>query len=210
MINTEKVFERLDLGTSRVTSVIAVRTAIDDEAESNKKAKAEDLIFQLLGVKVVYEDQKKARFVAMKVAEEAWKVNHKIDDEQMFLHDVEVKIDAFMTNPNNAFMFVKPESYSAEPTEMKAVVAGVDTEVAIKKDGSIKKGGKEVLARELYKKHVLESNEPLSNQGFIAVLIKDLGMSKAGATTYAYNCKKALGEPEGGIVKSKKGRKAKQ
>lgn len=209
MLNTEKVFERLALGNSRITSVIAVREAIEAETDSNRKAKAEDLIFQLLGVKVVYEDREKARFVAMKVAEEAWKVNHKIDDEATFLHDVEVKIDAFMTNPRNHFMFVKPEGYSAEPVEMKAIVTGVTTEVAIKKDGSIKKGGKEILARDLYKLHVLESKEPLSNQGFIAVLMKELDMSKAGATTYAYNCKKALGEPEGGIVKSKKGRKAK-
>lgn len=124
MLNTEKVFERLALGNSRITSVIAVREAIEAETDSNRKAKAEDLIFQLLGVKVVYEDREKARFVAMKVAEEAWKVNHKIDDEATFLHDVEVKIDAFMTDPRNGFMFVKPEGYSAEPVEMKAIVTG--------------------------------------------------------------------------------------
>jgi hypothetical protein len=50
----------------------------------------------------------------------------------------------------------------------------------------------------------------MTNQQFIALVMKELKMSKPGATTYAYNAKKELGEPEGGIVKAKKGRKAKE
>ena len=67
---------------------------------------------------------------------------------------------------------------------------GIDDKVEVKADGKIKKGGKQILAAELYKKHVVETENPVDNQGFIKILMAELGMTKAGATTYAYNCKK--------------------
>lgn len=204
MLNTAQVFERLQLGTSPMTAVAAIRDRIDNA--TIKSTEAEKVIFEILGVKVHYENEDKARLVAKAVGEEAWKANHEIDDVAVFISACEARIDKFMTNPHNAFHFVKPE-YTTVQGEMKQVVEGVDLKVEVKQDGSIKKGGRQVLAAELYKKHVLETKEPVTNQGFIAILIKELGMSKAGATTYAYNMKKELGEPEGGLVKSKKGRK---
>jgi hypothetical protein len=39
---------------------------------------------------------------------------------------------------------------------------------------------------------VVDAEVPLTNQGFIKLLMDELDMSKAGATTYSYNCKKAL------------------
>jgi flavin-binding protein dodecin len=206
MLNTQQVFERLQLGTSRVTAVQAIREAIEDAADP--KAKAEEIIFQVLGVKATYDDAQKARYVAMAVGEDAWKANHAIDDENTFLHACEARIDAFMANPRNTFIFVKP-AYQAVQGEMKQVAKTVDIQVEVKKDGSIKKGGREAIAQALWKKHVLEATTPLSNQEFIALLMKESGMGKPGATTYAYNCRKELGEPAGGLTKSKKGRKAK-
>ena len=89
------------------------------------------------------------------------------------------------------------------PTDL-AVTLGLelfttaDVELA---DGSIKKGGKELLAVELYKKYTSELNgAPYQNQAFIAILVAQLGMSKAGATTYNYNMKKKFG----GEIASKK------
>lgn len=204
MLNTAQVFERLQLGTSPMTAVAAIRDRIDNA--SVKSTEAEKIIFEILGVEVHYENEDKARLVAKAVGEEAWKANHNIDDAELFLRKCETRIDGFMNNPRNAFHFVKPE-YAAVQGEMKQVVEGIDVQVQVKEDGSIKKGGRQILALELYKKHVLESKTPVTNQQFIAILVKDLDMSKAGATTYAYNCKKELGEPEGGIVKSKRGRK---
>ena len=206
MVNTQLVFERLDLGTSRFAAVQAVQAAI--ETAEQPQEKAQDLIFQIIGIKVVYDNADKARLVAKAVADEAWKANHQISNEEEILKICEVRIDKFMAA--EPWHFAKPQVYQAVATEQKQVSELVETKVEVKTNGSMKKGGKEVLARELYKKFVLEvkPEDALDNQGFIKLLIKELDMSKAGATTYAYNCKKALGEPVGGMKKSKKGRKA--
>jgi hypothetical protein len=190
-----------------VTSVQAIRAVIEDA--NDPLAKANELIFQILGVKVTYEDEAKARYIAMAVAEGSWKANHQIEDESAFLSACEARIDAFIADPINAFFFAKP-AYTPSQGELKQVATTVDVQVEVKADGKIKKGGREVIAEALWKKHVLEATTPLSNQEFIALLMKESGMGKPGARTYAYNCKKTLGEPAGGLVKSKRGRKAKE
>lgn len=208
MINTQLVFERLDLGASRFAAVQAVRTVV--ESDANPQEKAQELIFQIIGIKATYDNPDRARLVAQAVVDEAWKAEHKIDNEQELLHICEVRIEKFMTDPKNACHFVKPVMYQAVATTSQQVTTLVETKVEVKADGKMKKGGKETLAQELYKKFVLEvkPEDALDNQGFIKLLIKELDMSKAGATTYAYNCKAKLGEPVGGMKKSKKGRKA--
>lgn len=206
MINTEAVFQRLNLGSSRTDAVQRIRELV--EGANDPAAKASGVIKDILGLETKYEDDGRALHIAQKVAEEVFKANHKVDNENELLTQCEKFVDAFRADPKNAWMFAKP-TRNVEPTETKQVVKGIDTKVEVKANGKIKKGGKQVLAAELYKKHVLEAKKAATNQEFIAILVKELGMSKAGATTYAYNCKKQLGEPAGGIVKAKKGRKAK-
>lgn len=205
MLNTKAVFERLNLGTTGQHALQTVREKID--LANDPLAKSNELINTMVGVDRKYDNAIFARLVAMAVADNAFKVNHEIADVEEFLNQAEARIKKLMDDPNNAFMFVPTvRTVTGAPTVTKDI-AGV--KVAVKDNGKIKKGGKELAAHELYKKHVLESAKPASNQEFIAVLMKELQMSKAGATTYAYNCKKKLGEPAGGIVKAKKGRKAK-
>lgn len=99
-------------------------------------------------------------------------------------HDAIIKAMPWITAKADAIAVSDPQV---------AVVAGIDMKVSVNKDGKIKKGGKQVLAAELYKKYVKDAAVPLDNQGFISVLVKELGMSKAGATTYNYNLKKEFG-----------------
>lgn len=115
-------------------------------------------------------------------------------DEAVVLANSKARVARLMSAPQHQWMFAKaePTSYGGATTNV-AVAAGIEMKVAIKADGSIKKGGKELLAAELYKKHVLESATPVDNQGFIAILVKELGMTKSGATTYNYNMKKKFG-----------------
>lgn len=205
MLDVSKEIERHGLGESPIRVMQNVRDSID----TNPKplARAIEMVRLMTGQERQYDDIQFARFVAMKCGEEAMKLKGQIPDPEAFLVDIEASTKAFLESPKNGWLFVK--ATAVIPTEQKEVVEGLDVKVAVKKDGSIKKGGKQVLAAELYKKHVLEAAKPATNQEFIKVLEKELGMSKAGATTYAYNCKKQLGEPEGGLVKAKKGRKAK-
>ena len=74
---------------------------------------------------------------------------------------------------------------------MVQVVSSVDVKVEVKDNGQMKKGGKQIIALELYKKFVVDAEEgnKLSNSDFVKLLMKELGMSLAGSRTYAYNCK---------------------
>lgn len=198
MINTEHVFQRLDLGSSRLTAVQKIREAVVNA--TSPKSKAIAIIKDILGIERQYSSVEKARLVAMAVGEEAFKANHSIGDVDEFIAMCEKRIDAFMSDPNNAFHFAKPQD--AEVTT-ETVVEGIDVKVAVKADGKIKKGGKEILALELYKKHVLEAQKALTNQEFIAILMRDLNMSKAGATTYAWNVDKKMGSK---LIKKRRGK----
>lgn len=84
------------------------------------------------------------------------------------------------------------------PVYTKKEVEGVTLQM--KDDGKIKKGGKQILAKALYEKHTGKSNAEL-----IAIFMKELDMSKPGATTYVYNMKK-----QAGVKPGKRGRKAKE
>jgi len=55
-----------------------------------------------------------------------------------------------------------------------------------------KKGLKQEAAKKIY-----EGNRGAENRVIIELFMKQLDMTKAGATTYLYNIKKALGEPVG-------------
>lgn len=114
-------------------------------------------------------------------------------DEQAMLDDVRARISNLMSAPQHKWLFAKAKPATGQSTEQVAVAKDVALTVAVKADGSIKKGGKELLAVELYKLHVVNTATPVDNQGFIKILIKELGMTKSGASTYAYNMKKKFG-----------------
>lgn len=211
MIETKHAFERLDLDSScAIRAVQQVSERVMDDA--NPVAHAEQLLHDILGASVSFKDARVARLTAAKAAELTIRADHKIEDVDALLNQASNHVAKFLADPKNAWMWAEAEttSFGAPVAVTKAVVEGIDTKVAVKADGSIKKGGKQVLVAELYKKNVLEAETPMTNQQFIALIVKELKMTKSGATTYAYNVKKELGEPEGGIVKSKKGRKAKE
>jgi hypothetical protein len=209
MINTEAAFTHLGLHTTCATAAVQLaRDKLGDNV-STILSKSVEMIHNVLGLDVTFANAREARLVACKAIELAVQANHIIEDPEALVATAREKITKFLGNPDNAWMWAEAEASPGVATTQVAVVEGLDTKVAVKADGSIKKGGKQVLVAEMYKKNVLEAETPMSNQQFIALVVKELKMSKAGATTYAYNAKKELGEPEGGIVKAKKGRKAK-
>ena len=83
------------------------------------------------------------------------------------------------------FQFLVPSVESPKP----------EVGVAVVSDGKggtrIKNGGRKILVQNLYQKHVIDAVPPMPNKEFVELLVKELGMSKAGATTYAYEAKKA-------------------
>ena len=78
-------------------------------------------------------------------------------------------------------------------------IGDIQVQVAVNTNGKIKKGGKQVLAAELFKTHILNNAEPMSNKEFVELLMKELDMTKLGANTYLFNLRK-----EHGMVNSRK------
>lgn len=185
MINAKPVLLHMGLtATSPSRIVEEIRDTIEEAGNPLKKAN--QIIADLTQLPASYTDLTLARHVAQYVAQIA--VAHESFDAEETIMVAEAHSAKIIgTMP---WAFVKEEATTGQGETKSAIVEGIDVKVAIKSDGKIKKGGKQILAAELYKKHVTESETPLSNQDFIKVLMKELGMTKAGATTYRYNLAK--------------------
>lgn len=200
------------IGFTTPSAIAAVQTARElmSDGDVVNPAKGAVLINKLLGLNLTAKDlltdmpdEKYAGhwelMVAQGVAETVVKNVGVPLDEAEVLSNARARAKRLCLNPMNQCWFAKPEATEMS-TEQVIVASGIETKVAVKADGSIKKGGKEVLAIELYKKYVAELNgAPYSNQAFIAILVAQLGMTKAGATTYNYNMKKK----HGGVIEAK-------
>lgn len=187
---------------STIHAVQQVRTFVED---GDRPQQAVKLIDKLVGVHIdttKFFDQPVgtadhwAVMVSQAVVEGCIKRNCIVEDANEVIEAAFTRAQAYILNPLNKWQFVPNETTSAVTSggEVKAVTTMVDTKVEVKADGKIKKGGKEVLANALYTKYVADLNgAEYSNQAFIAILVKELGMTKAGATTYNYNMKKKHG-----------------
>ena len=160
---------------------------------------AHRFIFNMTSIPVVYTDLLLARVVAQSIAIDAITIDsYTFEDsisrgEHRYHELVKKQPECRLKyEPSETPTFSTPKS-----TTSIAVAEGISTKVEVKADGKIKKGGKQVLAAEMYALHVTNSKTPMSNQEFIALLMKELGMTKAGATTYRYNLAKAGAEKAG-------------
>jgi hypothetical protein len=202
MLDTRPALDRLGISTtSAMHAVQQVRLWIEDGAEADRLNRTNDLLERILGVKLTMADVNDrpvatpityAVTIAQAAVEATIQQSGMVDNVDLLMSNARARADKFITNPSHKWMFAVPETTETS-TEQVAVADGIDVKVAVKADGKIKKGGKEILAIALYEKHVKNAATPVDNQGFIAILMKELGMSKAGATTYNYNMKKKFG-----------------
>lgn len=188
-------FTRHGISTTSLSAAVQdVRSYIEQSAQ-----RATQLIFDLIGVRVEFTDLETAIVTAQAIVENIFKSDLAFDEPNAVLEAAKVRCDKLMNDPKRAWVHDKSDSqFGQKPStpngQMAKVSASVDVVVEVKSDGQIKKGGKQVLADALYKKHVLEAETPLTNQEFIALLQKDLQMTKSGSTTYAYNCRNKYGQ----------------
>ena len=158
-------------------------------SSSDPTRTASNIFKQVLDVDInFHQDPVLARVTCSKMIEQVVKAGCQIDDVPSLVSISKEYAEQFCDK--HPYLYSKKEVPTTPTSTIKQVVQDVDVKVAVNSDGSIKKGGKQQLAVEMYKKYVTENEKPLTNQQFIAVLMKELEMSKAGATTYAYNCKK--------------------
>lgn len=209
---TERALNTLGLPFgSRIGAVQAVRDLV---GESNPSATvAVKLINGLLGTSISQADfltgvdPKLAGdyglMVAQGVAEMIAMAGGLPIDEVDVLIQVKARVARLMADAQHKWMFAKtPSVSSGGPTTEVAMIHDIDVKVEVKADGKIKKGGREVMAEALYQKRVIDSGQPVTNQEFIQILIKELGMTKGGATTYAYNVDKKMGNK---LIKKQRG-----
>lgn len=193
------------LGIPSGTRIGAVQAAREKVGESNPDpAVAVKLVNDLLGTSVTLSDfllgvdpklhGDYGLMIAQGVAEMiSINVGQPVDEVNLLVQ-VKARVARLMADSQHKWMFAKtPTMSSGGPTTEVAVIHDIDVKVEIKADGKIKKGGREVMAEALYQKRVIDSGQPVTNQEFIQILIKELGMTKGGATTYAYNVDKKMG-----------------
>lgn len=189
MLNIAHTCEKMEIDLSSVTR--AIQAVRDIVGETDTCVKASKLIRSLLSIDVKFEDADVARVTSLAVAEAIAKCEGEIADEAVLFAQAVERAERHMKSPRNAWMYVKPEAESG-PVETKAI-EGTELNVVIKADGRIKRGGKQQVAEALFAVHVLNSETPCDNACFVKILMKEAGMSLAGARTYAHNCRKANG-----------------
>lgn len=179
MLSVQQVLTRLKIdNTSRCGAVQDVRTLI--ESSENPLEVARSIINNLTVIgDYSGTDPTIARMTAQRLVDEALVLGDKYDPEQALLKVARRIAETQVSDP---YFFTKNQSSTVVTTTENR--EGVSVEV--KTDGKIKKGGKQVLAAALYEKH-----KALSNKEIIEIFMKELDMSKPGATTYLYNQKKA-------------------
>lgn len=126
---------------------------------------------------------------AQAAVEVAIKQKCKVDDVEDLLALAHDRTERFMLDPSHQYFFAHDEGSKTAASQQVAVAEGIDVQVEVKSDGSLKKGAKGVLAEALFRKHMLEAATPLTNKQFVEILVKEAQMTKSGANTYAYNLK---------------------
>lgn len=189
MLNVARTLERMEISlTSPLRAVQQVREILGDTDRCREAAK---LIKSILSMDVEFDDDKIALSTAQAVVEAIVKAEGVVGDEaELFARSLD-RAEAIIHKPANSWMyFYDKEPPMATATTSKSIA---DVNVEIKSDGKIKRGGKQLIADALFKKHVLESETPCDNACFVKILMKEAGMSLPGARTYAHNCRKAAG-----------------
>ena len=190
MLNFKHILQRYEIRTTNITFAVADTAVVVGEAP-DPKHKAKNLFGDLLGVYPEFSDNVYARIAAKRMIQLVAQSNYQVDplDVPALLTDVYNYTDVYVTDPKNSHLWSSPDENNPAPVAVH-VVKGLDCKVVLNENGKIKKGGKQVLSKELYIKYVTEAAVPMTNQEFIKVLMDELDMTKQGSTTYAYNMRK--------------------
>lgn len=176
MVNIKQLLENLSINTSsRSAAVAGVREYIEQASEDNRLEAAIMFFYDVFGMRpTALTDPIIARMAAQYAVDAVSQTNYEFGNAPKILEEAVIKAERYQANPNNAWQFATSASESSFKTDS-------DTHVAPKKN-------KGTASQELYDIHVKNAEVPLTNIQFVELLVKQLGMTKSGARTYAYNC----------------------
>lgn len=150
---------------------------------------AASIVFKVAGLEKKFDDITTAIHIAQHIV--VTFVQNESYDEELAYSEAVKRDEAIRKALPWAFEKAEPAAKRGETTS--SVIEGIDVQVAVTSSGKIKKGGRAILAEALYAKHVLELDTPITQKEFVKMLVKQVGMTQGGASTYAGNCKKKLG-----------------
>lgn len=196
MRNVIKVFEHLRCRTFTEAGLITdIREWLDD---GDCCYNANKLVRDLTDCEVKFDDNLYARIFAKKLVQLIYRNSFVVEEDiDELVERMHIETCEFVNDPKWSFLKSVADEDSPVKAQTVQIVEGIDLKVAVKVnekgEQKIKKGGKQVLAAELFKKYVLDAAEAVSNSEFIKILMKELNMTKAGANTYSYNLRKEHG-----------------
>ncbi len=191
MLNITKSLEHRNINPQ---SYLQAVQQVREQIEGDECAKAGMLLFSVFDLDVKFDDARYALIVSQRMVENAIKNDCIIEDAAVALENAQLYAHEFINRPANKWMFAISAHVAASTITEVREVGGTEQVVAVNADGKFKKGEKQRLGRELYQKWIAGGADPKNNQEFIAILMKELDMSKSGATTYNYNLKKEFGQ----------------
>ena len=182
MVSIKQLLENLSINTSsRSAAVAGVREYIEQASEDNRLDAAIMFFYDVFGMRPVVTDAITARMAAQYAVDIVSQTNYEFGNAPKILEEAVVKAERYKANPNNAWQFATSSSDSSFTVDS-------DTPKPPKKN-------KGTASQEMYDVHVKNAVKPLTNIEFVHLLVKELGMTKSGARTYAYNCFKADKKP---------------
>lgn len=178
MINVKTMMQEYNVDTSsRSRAIRTIREFIEQAAEDKQCMVAQEFFYDVFTIRVEFTDRFVARLAAQYIVDKVAENNYDVSNSQADVGRAIQFANTFRNNPDNAWMFVTDETSSSFKTEPDAPKAP--------------KKNKGTAALELYDVHVKNAEKPLTNIQFVNLLVKELGLTKSGARTYAYNCFKA-------------------
>lgn len=173
--NIINALQRLGIDTKSPTMAITNVGALIREGNFTP----EDLLDKIVGSKPPkFDNDIVGRVACQAVVEHI--VKNKLDQFDVIevLHIADARVEGLkLTNPE---LFKTNEKTAKPKTD----------EVVINDDGSVKKGGKQILAKKLFKERF--HGKEFANKDLVEALIKECGLTKAGANTYSYNLRKQI------------------
>lgn len=151
---------------------------------------------KVLDVNVSFPNEVYARVATKYVVKELVDNCGLVEDVNQLVQQAHDYAKTYCADSKNSYLFARPDDPTKTVhtnTHIEQVTDLVETKVAVHSDtGKIKKGGKQQLAVDLYKKHVTDMPEgqKMSNKDFKKLLMDELDMTEQGASTYAYNVRK--------------------
>lgn len=167
MTNAVQMIEQFGIPTNNF--VDAIRFVNDRDWLS--KEEYEQRIEQITGHKIALSDQKQARMYYLYLIQES--VRSKDNDVDTVINEVEQRVQHF--NKEYGWALVSDEDHKSD--EEKVDASG---------NQKPKKGAKKELAKKVWNQN---KDKGYTRKQFIDILVKEVGLTPAGASTYYSNLK---------------------